>query len=235
MHAGAMKRGAMQTVDNSGCVLFRDGNHIEPPDESYWDTEGTLDNPYVPNSDAQRDGLPVAHFKPMPQDEWLHDPNELDEDEMMKVKEVVAPSLLAIVSKKLRTAYPPILNFIDSGPVLVVFMLMTFWALFASEVHLATTTSSKYDVPFAWVSLTFMVLFGVEVLLRCLCQPLYFSVEFFGKCRGPGFFFVLDLIATATMAWDVMPAFEDTTEKFAQAARLKTQVNALTGVTQSLN
>ena len=77
-----MKRGAMQTVDNSGCVLFRDGNHIEPPDESYWDTGGTLDNPYVPNSDAQRDGLPVAHFKPMPQDEWLHDPNELDEDDL---------------------------------------------------------------------------------------------------------------------------------------------------------
>jgi hypothetical protein len=74
----------------------------------------------------------------------------------------------------------------------------------------------------------------LQVLLRCLCQPLYFSVEFFGACRGPGFFFVLDLIATATMAWDVMPAFEDATEKFAQAARLKTQTNDLAGVTQSL-
>ena len=72
------------------------------------------------------------------------------------------------------------------------------------------------------------------MLLRCVCQPLYFSVEFFGKCRGPGFFFVLDLIATATMAWDVMPAFEDSTEKFAQAARLKSQENSLAGVTQSL-
>jgi hypothetical protein len=71
--------------------------------------------------------------------------------------------LLEIAIRKFRAAQPPVLAFVDSGPVLVVFMLMTFWALFASEVHLATTTSDKYDVPFAWASLTFMALFGVEV------------------------------------------------------------------------
>ena len=52
--------------DNSGCVLFRDGSHIEPPDESYWDTEGTLDNPYVPDADLQRDGLPVSCLCSLP-------------------------------------------------------------------------------------------------------------------------------------------------------------------------
>ena len=82
---------------------------------------------------------------------------------MAKVKEAAAPSLLEIAIRKFRAAQPPVLAFIDSGPVLVVFMLMTFWALFASEVHLATTTSDKYDAPFALVSLTFMVLFGIEV------------------------------------------------------------------------
>ena len=76
---------------------------------------------------------------------------------------MAAPSLLEIALRKCRAAQPPILSFIDSGPVLVVFMLMTFWALFASEVHMATTTSDKYDVSFAWVSLSFMVLFGFEV------------------------------------------------------------------------
>ena len=50
--------------DNSNCVLFRDGNHIEPPDESYWDTEGTSDNPYVPNPGAQIEGLPVSCSSP---------------------------------------------------------------------------------------------------------------------------------------------------------------------------
>ena len=46
--------------DSSGCMLFRDGSHIEPPDESYWDTDGTLDNPYVPDASVERDGLPVS-------------------------------------------------------------------------------------------------------------------------------------------------------------------------------
>ena len=50
--------------DNSGCLLFRDGYHIEPPDESYWDTEGTLDNPYVPDPAALRDGVPVSCLSP---------------------------------------------------------------------------------------------------------------------------------------------------------------------------
>lgn len=101
---------------------------------------------------------------PPPLRRWLPDPNDLDDDDLTKIKEVAAPSLLEIALRKCRAAQPPILAFIDSGPVLVVFMLMTFWALFASEVHMATTTSDKYDIPFAWVSLTFMVLFGVEVL-----------------------------------------------------------------------
>ena len=72
------------------------------------------------------------------------------------------------------------------------------------------------------------------MFVRCVCQPLYFSVEYFGACRGPGFFFVLDLVATATMAWDVMPAFEDSTEKFAEAARIQQEGSDLAGVTQSL-
>ena len=72
------------------------------------------------------------------------------------------------------------------------------------------------------------------MFIRCVCQPLYFSVEIFGSCRGPGFFFVLDLIATATMAWDVMPAFEDSTAKFAEAARIQQEGSDLAGVTQSL-
>ena len=50
--------------DKSEYVLFRDGNHIEPPDESYWDTEGTSDNPYVPNPAAQIEGLPVSCLSP---------------------------------------------------------------------------------------------------------------------------------------------------------------------------
>ena len=76
---------------------------------------------------------------------------------------MATPSLLEIAARKFRAAQPPVLAFVDSGPVLVIFMMMTFWALFASEVHLATTTSDKYDAPFALVSLTFMVLFGIEV------------------------------------------------------------------------
>ena len=59
----------------------------------------------------------------------------MDDDDLAKVKEEAAPSLLEIALRKLRAFEPKILAVIDSGPVLLVFMLMTFWALFANEVR----------------------------------------------------------------------------------------------------
>ena len=122
------------------------------------------------------------------------------------------------VLAKIRSYYPKVLAFVDSGLVLLIFMIMTLWALFAVDILQATDETDTYDKPFAMVSLVFMILFSVEVAIRSVTQPFYFSVELFGKCRGPGFFFALDLLATVTMYQDVMPLFVDKQEQFSSSA-----------------
>ena len=223
-------------MERAPLMLFRDGNDVQPPDSCFEDTDWTLENPYMPNLEVGRPGIQRANFKPMPVDEWLPDPDDMGDDDMTGVVSAVQPSRCAMALQLIRAFLPKMLRFIDSGPVMVVFMAMTMWALFAQDIMLATTAGADLDKSFAWVSFAFALLFAVELVVRSTCQPLYFSVEFVGKCRGPGFFFILDLLATATMYQDCMPAFEDTRQQFVDAAALIASDDApdVGSVTQSL-
>ena len=129
-------------ASTSGCVLFRDGNDIEPPEESYEDTEGTFDNPYIPDAEVERAGLPMANFRAMREDEWLPDPNDTGED-LNEVEEEKKPTLCDIAKAKFVAAQPKILNAIDSGGVMIVFMAMTFWALLAEDIKTALESSNE--------------------------------------------------------------------------------------------
>ena len=129
-------------ASTSGCVLFRDGNDIEPPEESYEDTEGTFDNPYIPDAEVERAGLPAANFRAMREDEWLPDPNDTGED-LNEVEEEKKPTLCDIAKAKFVAAQPKILNAIDSGGVMIVFMAMTFWALLAEDIKTALESSNE--------------------------------------------------------------------------------------------
>ena len=129
-------------ASTSGCVLFRDGNDIEPPEESYEDTEGTFDNPYIPDAEVEWAGLPVANFRAMREYEWLPDPNDTGED-LNEVEEEKKPTLCDIAKAKFVAAQPKILNAIDSGGVMIVFMAMTFWALLAEDIKTALESSNE--------------------------------------------------------------------------------------------
>jgi len=211
----------------TSCSLFRDSAEVEPDEQSYKDVKDTLNNNY--------EQMPTPVFKQMLVDEWMPDPDDEHADTLAKVKSADEMSPGQKLMKKIRTYYPKILELTDSGPVLMLFMIMTLWALLAFDILYATTASPKLDKDFALVSLVFMVLFFIELCIRSITQPLYFAVEYSDNgCKGPGFFFVLDLLATVTMYQDVLPAFEDTRSKFANSANLEEDDSNIASARQSL-
>ena len=216
-----------EAQQHDGCSLFRDSADVEPPEGTYAEVKDTLNNNYEKH-------MPAPVYKHMPKDEWVPDPAEECDDDMAKVKSAAELTAGQKLLKKIRSVYPKILELVDSGPVLGVFMIMTLWALLAFDILFATTSSPRLDTDFAWVSLVFMVLFFVELCVRSITQPEYCLVEYSERWKGPGFFFVLDLLATATMYQDVLPAFEDRRDDFQTAATIEEDNTDIASARQSL-
>lgn len=130
----------------TSCSLFRDSAEVEPPEQTYEAVKDTLNNNYETST-------PAPVFKQMLQDEWMPDPNDERADTLAKVKSAEESSARQMLAKKIRGYYPKILALTDSGPVLVVFMIMTLWALLAVDIlhvrpdpatHAHTTTTHTH-------------------------------------------------------------------------------------------
>ena len=66
------------------------------------------------------------------------------------------------------------------------------------------------DINFAWVSFVVMMIYAAELIVRSLCQPNYLHGGWvYRYIPLPGFFFILDAIATGTMVFDCMPLWKD--------------------------
>lgn len=84
---------------------------------------------------------------------------------------------------------------LESSPVQGVMILITFISLFAPDLLLATGIPIEADPIFQAAFLVCLVLFGVEWMLKTLVTPGY----------AFGLYFLLDLIATASLLFDVIP------------------------------
>ena len=56
---------------------------------------------------------------------------------------------------------------------------MTFWALFADDIMYGTPLEKSVDVPFAYVSLVFMIVFMIELVARTIAQWDEYAFTFF--------------------------------------------------------
>ena len=115
---------------------------------------------------------------------------------------------------------------LDHPSTLLIFTVMTLWALFMEEIRVAADlpkapsqparqcdstppagprltgsrpSSQAADKPFASISFTFMLLFAVELVLRSWAQGWDYFLNFF---------WWLDFVATGSMAFDILPVFQ---------------------------
>ena len=66
-----------------------------------------------------------------------------------------------------------------SQVTLCLVCIMTFWALFADDIMYGTPLEKSVDVPFAYVSLVFMIVFMIELVARTIAQWDEYAFTFF--------------------------------------------------------
>ena len=72
-------------------------------------------------------------------------------------------------------------------------VIITTWALFGDDIRILTTTSDS-DKIFSYVTIALMFFFSLELVLSSVAKDDYFL----------GFYFWLDLIATASLLFDII-------------------------------
>ncbi len=81
---------------------------------------------------------------------------------------------------------------LDSDVVTAVFMVITFWALFADDIRILTCNKDQ-DIGFYVVTSIVFVIFLIELILMSIAKKGYFL----------GFFFWLDLVSTLSLLLDI--------------------------------
>lgn len=119
-----------------------------------------------------------------------------------------------------------VLDALESGPANTLVFILTFYCLFSDDVRVGLFTyNDNADIVFAWNALVAMTLFAIEVIIKCVCQKGY----------ALSFFFFLDLLATVSMVFEVLPVFgisyteiiDPSAARAGRAARLGTRVGRL--------
>lgn len=99
---------------------------------------------------------------------------------------------------------------VDNACVSAFMMTITIYALCADDARLLTTDQPADNI-FGVIALVCIVLFSVEIMLSCLGKPDYFL----------GFFFVLDIVSTATLVLDLPWVINDLAASSDQSAEVK--------------
>jgi len=169
----------------SDLVLFRDDSGIDPV-AAQDVPEGAYKN---------YSSVPPATFILCTEDIWLP-----------KKETPVDAHMAAVVSrraeqKKRRAALiakikSPIVKVLDHPFTLLLFTVMTVWALFLEEIRIAANLDKSVDPIFASISLTFMCVFLLEWIVRSAAQYEEYCFSFF---------WFLDIIATLSMVFDAYP------------------------------
>uniref|UniRef100_A0A061R4B8 Adenylyl cyclase n=1 Tax=Tetraselmis sp. GSL018 TaxID=582737 RepID=A0A061R4B8_9CHLO len=83
-------------------------------------------------------------------------------------------------------------QFLESTPVLLITIILIFWALFGDDIRLA---AFDYEDDYVFVGLTYFLIaaFSLEIVLLTLVKPRYFL----------SFYFWLDIIATGSLVLDL--------------------------------
>mmetsp|Transcript_38360 Transcript_38360/g.46273 ORF Transcript_38360/g.46273 Transcript_38360/m.46273 type:complete len:879 (+) Transcript_38360:388-3024(+) len=86
---------------------------------------------------------------------------------------------------------------LDSNIISFLLLIVTLWALFGDDIRLVATEESA-DQPFEIVTIVVLCVFTIELVLASFIQDDYFG----------GFYFILDLIATVSLLFDIPAVFE---------------------------
>ena len=85
---------------------------------------------------------------------------------------------------------------LDHRLTLLVVFLMTFWALFADDILYGTPLDKQYDLPFAYASLCFFIIFMIELTARTIVQFHEYAFTFF---------WFMELVANLSMILSLGP------------------------------
>jgi len=165
-------------MDNE--VLFRDSRDIQPPATAY--ERVATENIYA--------SLEEAAFVPCPEDIWQPAQRSAAEKEVVEVKGSTARQQAWKVVQR-RAVYA-----IDHKLAVTIIFLMTCWALFMDDVQLGVPMPKTVDIPFAYVTLVFLILFTIEQVVRSV-------VQFDEYCFS--FFWFMELVANASMILQLGP------------------------------
>jgi len=177
-------------ASKSDVLLFRDIGEIDPPAERQ-EHKGAK-NKY--------NHVPEPSYLLCVEDVWQPKVDSEIEETATKVVSRVNKAMQRrnLLKAKLRKQLTQIL---DAMGTVLVFTIMTFWALFFEEIRKwANLPPVPTDRVFATISFIFMILFFVEWGVRSWAS----YDEYFLS-----FFWWLDLVASASMLFDVLPLFVD--------------------------
>mmetsp|Transcript_30840 Transcript_30840/g.80463 ORF Transcript_30840/g.80463 Transcript_30840/m.80463 type:complete len:795 (-) Transcript_30840:473-2857(-) len=164
--------------------LFRDKIEIQPPEEYYTLRAADKDDVNIYSH------VPSAEFISCPEDIWA--PKMLEEiDDGAAVVRVKTRTEIMLQRLRVSTIFV-----LDHNLTLFFVFLMTFWALFADDLALGIPLAKDVDVPFAWVTLVFFIVFCLEQVARSIV--LY--EEYFLS-----FFWWMELVANASMVMSLGP------------------------------
>jgi len=165
-------------MDND--VLFRDSRDIQPPAAAY--ERIATENIYA--------ALEEAAFVPCPEDIWQPAQKSADAKEVVEVaKSTARQQAFKVVQRRALYA-------IDHKLSVGLIFLMTCWALFMDDVQLGVPMPKSVDIPFAYVTLVFLLIFASEQVTRSI-------VQFNEYCFS--FFWFMELVANASMVLQLGP------------------------------
>jgi len=164
-------------------VLFRDAETIRPPEEHFEVDSNRQGAPNVYKN------VPPSKFIACAEDIWLAKKLEpVVENDLGPAKQNVRQRADAIFRRKA-------LEVLDHVVFQIFFAFATVWALFIDDLIYGFELPKTVDKPFAWISMIFLILFGLEQLVRTYLDPHYaFS-----------FFWWLDILGTGSMYSSIMP------------------------------
>ena len=193
-------------------VLFRDSAEIQPGEDGIIETRQSHRNVYQE--------LPPAKFIACTDDIWVPQSKGEGDDEGVVV---VAKTPFQIMLGHLQTRTVAVL---DAKLTVLLVFVMTLWALFMDDFAISIPMDKAVDVPFAYVTLIFLVLFAIEQFTRSLAQyneycarqprlhgvvpppPLLQPGLFARRLHaGFGFFWWMELAANLSMIFSLGPLY----------------------------
>lgn len=157
-------------------VLFCDVVDIQPPPALYDETIKKETNIYAQLSNPC--------FSNGHDSAWHAVQDEHEEDTGVEVK------VQSSREKMFKRLQQRVVELLDHRFTVFFVFFMTIWALFVEDIQIATPLDKRVDVPFAWITLIFLVLFFVEQIMRSVVQYSEYCFSFF---------WYMELLANASM------------------------------------